>query len=339
MALLDWFRQSTPKIDENKFSASLVEDTIDYVVKMTDARLTLVNHYRARLTGPVSRTLQYLGTLRSNLPATHPVAPHSWSQDPTIRAVFGQPDDLLAVFAHCQPLHDFATQDAGTGPIYAVLAMHFSEQTHFGVDMQGSVMVRDVAQTSLGFNHHHLRLFARSEQELMRSVARRMLDELALIALDRMQAEQTERRELEEHRSLLSARLSTFHQRGTGLDSFLDTAGDAISNEESTELLHHLEQNETRLAALGSPAETLDRQIDYLAEILAEPMRFINFELRHPRVDSMNVIDEGGEEIEFGLVSVDRQPPKQRVFIPVLVDRALVGDGRRLRLDNAERWL
>lgn len=342
MALLDWFRQSTPKIETGRVSPALIDDTIDYVVKMTDARLTLVNNYRARLEGPVTRTLQYLGTLQHSLPPCHEVGPQSWSHDVCMRAFFARPADLTHTFAHSQGLHDFAGQSSALEPIYTVLAMSLEEQTHFGVGLQGDTMVRDVAQIALNFNQHRLRLFAHSEKELFHSMSRRLLDELAILALERMQAEQDARKELEDHRSLLSARLATFQERGAGVASFLGEAGDRLSNEESTELLHQLERNETRLASLGSPAETLDRQLDYLAEILAEPMNFVKFELRHMHINNMNVVvgeNEGGDLIEFGHVSVIRTPPQSHVFVPVCVDHALIGSGRHLKLENAERWL
>lgn len=341
MGLLDWFLHSTPKIEEESVSATLVEETIDYLVKMTDARLALVDGYRQRLSAPVTCALRYLGAQRASLPPSHPVGPHSWSQDPSIRAFFGQPADLLDVFSQCEALHKYAQRTSPLEPIHAILAMEFEEQQRFGVGLQGSLVVRDVAQTALNFSHHRLRLFAHSDQELWQSMARRMLDELALIALGRMQAEQAERRELEEHRRLLSARLATFQLRGIGGDSFLGDAGAMVSNEESAELLHKLEANETQLAALGCPSETLDRQLDYLAEVLCEPTRAVRFEFRREHLDSMNVVQEGsrGDEVQFGVVCFDRQPPVRRAFLPVEVDRKLVGEGRQLKLENAERWL
>jgi hypothetical protein len=341
MGLLDWFRQSTPQLDEARISTGLIEETIDYLVKMTDARLTLVNHYRQRLSGPVARTLEYLSHLRENTPATHDASSLAWSLDPSLRAFFGRTDDLQSTFQGCTKLRDYAAKASPLDPIYALLAMEFEEQARFGIGLQGEMVVRDVAQTTLSFSQHRLRLFARNEAELARAISRRLLDELAMIALERMHAEQGQRRELEEHHQLLHARLSTFAQRGAGADSFLGEAGAQISDAESHALLRKLEENETRLAALGSPAETLDRQLDYLAQVLAEPMRFIQIERRTLHVDSLNVIVEAqaGDEIEFGIASFDRQPPQRRAFLPVRVDRSLIGEGRKLRLENAERWL
>lgn len=341
MGLLDWFRQSTPQLNEERISDTLVDETIDYVVKMTDSRLALVHHHRQRLSGPVTRTLQYLNTLRGSGPGTHEAGPVSWSVDPSMRAFFGQPGDLLDTFAHCQKLKDYAATASPLDPIYALLAMEIEEQPRFGVGMQGNMVVRDMAQTALSFSQHRLRLFARNEQELWRSVARRLLDELALIALEHMQAEHAQRRELEEHRNLLTARLATFTRRGAGVDSFLGEAGVLVGSEESNALLQKLEDNENALAALGCPTETLDRQLDYLAEVLAEPMRFIQIEHRRLHLDSMNVVVDArnGESVEFGVVCFERHPPQRRAFLPVRVDRALIGEGRKLRLENAERWL
>ncbi|GAB2877909.1 hypothetical protein GCM10027046_02290 [Uliginosibacterium flavum] len=345
MGLLDWFRQSTPQLDQERVSDALVDSTIDYVVKMTDARLALVNQYRARLSGPVKRSLEFLAAQRSNLPAVHEVGPLAWSIDPSMRAFFAQPADLLDTFGHCPPLLNYAAQSVPLDPIFAILAMEIDEQQRFGVGLQGEMMVRDVAHVTLSFSHHRLRLFANSEAGLWQSVSRRMLDELSLIALEHMQAEQSLRKELAEHRDLLSARLATFTRRGAGIDSFLSEAGTQVSPQESADLLHKLEENEARLEELGCPTEMLDRQLDYLAEVLAEPMRFIQLERCQPHLDSMNVVLSGnsetasGEQIEYNLVTFDRHPPQRRAFLPVRVDRALLGEARKLKLDNAERWL
>lgn len=342
MGLLDWFRSSTPKLDEARISQASVDEAIDYVVKVTDARLTLVDHYRPRLSGPVRRTLEHLVSLRDTQPPTHEASALAWATDPTLRAMFSQTSELVSVFQRSDALRDFAAGISPLDPVYAVLGMDFEEQRHFGAGLQGQLLVRDVARTTLNFRQHRLRLFARSEIELVRAFSRRMLDELALIALERMQAENETRRELEEDRQLIAARIATFNRRGIGGESFLGEAGAEISASDSQRLLRALEENETRLAALGSPAESLDRQLDYLAQTLAEPMRHIRIETRRLHVDSMNcLVDaaEDGETVEFGVACFGRRAPVLRAFLPVLVDRSLIGEGRKLRLENAERWL
>lgn len=343
MGLLDWFRQSTPKLDVDRVSSTLVEETIDYVVKMTDARLPLVHHYRERLTGPVTRTLNFINELREQVPPARDVGPLSWSQDASIRAFFARSQDLLDVFANCKDFRAHVARVPATEEIYAVLAMQFEEQQRFGTAMQGSMMVREVARTAYSFSEHRLRLFAADESSLRRSVARRLLDELALIALATMQTEHEERRELENNRHLLTTRLATFKRRGTGMQSFLGDEGEAEPCEESSQLLRQLEINETRLAALGNTSEALARQLDYLAQVLAEPMRYISLARRTVALDNMNmVVDAGqGETVEFCIATAEHHPPWRRAFLPVRIDRALLGSGeqRKMRLDQAERWI
>jgi len=341
MGLLDWFRSSTPKLDETRISPAAIDEAIDYVVKVTNARLTLVNNYRPRLAGPVTRTLEYLSSQRGQLPPTREANRLSWSLDPTLRAVFGQSSDLVQTFTRCNLLRDYAASAPPLEPIHTVLGMDFAEQRRLGTGMQGQVLVRDVARTALSFSHHRMRLFAHSEDELARAFSRRLFDELALIALERMQTEVEARRELEEDRLLLGARLNTFNQRGMGADSFLGEAGASLSPEDSARLLHQLEENETRLAALGCPSESLDRQLDYLAEVLAEPMEYVSVERRQIYLDSMNSMVDStqGELVEFGVVTFRRQQPLARAFLPLIVDRSLIGEGRKLTLEGAERWL
>lgn len=341
MGLLDWFLSSTPKIDETRVSQTAIDEAIDYVVKVTDARLTLVNHYRPRLTGPITRTLEYLNGQREHLPAVHEANRLSWSLDPTLRAMFGQSADLVRTFTGCNRLRDYAASASALEPIHAVLGMDFEEQRRFGTGMQGQMLVRDIARTAISFSHHRMRLFAQSKDELNQAFSRRLFDELALIALERMQAEVDTRRDLEENRLLLSTRLNTFNQRGMGADSFLGEAGASLSPEESLRLLHELEENETRLAALGCPSESLDRQLDYLAEVLAEPMEYVSVERRQVYLDSMNTVVEPdlGEAVEFGIVTFRRQQPVTRAFLPLRIDRSLIGEGRKLTLEGAERWL
>ncbi|MDQ7990665.1 MAG: hypothetical protein REI09_13605 [Candidatus Dactylopiibacterium sp.] len=341
MGLLDWFRGATPKIEEGRVSQAAIDDAIDYLVKMTDARLTLVHHYRLRLTGPVTRTLGYIQQLRGQIPPTRDASPLSWSLDPTMRAMFGQSADLLRTFSQSNALRDYATGLGPMDPLFAVMGMDFEEQRRLGTVLHGELVMRDAAQTALSFRNQRLRLFGHSEAELRQAFSRRMLDELAMIALERMQDEHDQRRALEEDRLLLSARLTAFRQRGTGLDSVLGEEGADVSNLQSMALLHELEENETRLAALGCASDGLERQLAYLEEVLAEPMRYIRVEHRSMRVDSMNMLVEAphGEEITFGVASFDRRQPITRAFLPLRIDRALIGDGRQLRLENAERWL
>lgn len=341
MGLLDWFRQSTPSVGDERISQELIDRSIAYLVKMTDARLTLVPRYQERLAGPVRNCLEFLISRRADMPSVHEATPLAWSLDPSLHAFFGAADSMLETFASCDALRNYAAQSSPLDPIYAVLAMEYQENNRFGVGMQGEMVVRDVAQTALSFREPRLRLFARTEQELWRGVARRLLDELAVTALEHMETEQTQRRELAEHRELISARLATFRQRGAGADSFLGGDGVLVSNEESRALLQKLEDNESQLAALGGSEDALERQLGYLLEVLAEPTRHLQIERRVVRLDSMNVVceDQSGEEVEFGVVSFTRQHPQRRAFLPLRVDRGLIGEGRKLKLDSAERWL
>lgn len=348
MGLLDWFRLRTPKLSEGAISEGLVRDTADYLIKMTDPRLALIGGYRNRMEDAVIKTLHFIGEVRDLMLPPREVSTSAWALDPCVKALFVHPDELVEVFSRSQELKAFVDNSGPSDPVYAVLGAEVEERRRFGIVVQGGVMVHDVAQVTLNFTNHQLRIFGHSEDDLWQSIARRVLDELAVAALARMEAEQRTRKELENSRNLLNARLAVFGRRGTGVDSFLGEAGGDVAHEESRALLHELEQNETLLAGLGSAEDWLERQFAYLEEVLVDPAGQLSVSRREVRLDAMNVVqpeslagaDGGsGEAVAFNVVCVARQPERTHAMIPVLVDRKVIRELPPMSLDEAERWI
>lgn len=346
MGLLDWFRQRTPKLGQETISESLLREATDYLVKMTDPRLALVDDYRGRMAAAVRTSLRFIAEAQNSLMPPRPLTVTSWALDPCIKAVFVHPDELIEVASRSADLRDFVDRSGATDEIYAVLASEVEERRRLGIALQGGMVVRDVAQTTLNFTNHRLRLFGHSRDDLWQAVSRRLLDEMALVALCRMQGEQAARRELEHSRTLLTSRLAVFEQRGTGMDSFLGESGQTGTRDESRELLHQLEINEQQLAQLGTPGDALGRQLDYLCEVLSVPEQHVSFLCRKVRLNSMNVVQNGdgdgdgeGDEIEFNVVRIERQPDRVHAMIPVCVDRRVIRDIPAMTLDEAEKLI
>lgn len=342
MGLLDWFLQRTPKLNQDGTSESLVRETTDYLVKMTDPRLTLVSGYRDKMEEPVRTSLGFIAEARELLVSPRPVTITSWAQDPCIKAVFVHPDELIEIFSRSDELRDYVAHSAEAEPIYAVLATDIAERKRLGITVRGGMVVRDVAQTTLNFDNHRLRLFGHSKDDLWQAISRRLLDEMALVALGRMQGEQAVRRELENSRTLLTSRLAVFERRGTGMSSFLGEAGQTTATEESRELLRQLEINEQQLAQLCGASEMLDRQLEYLCEVLIEPAGHVSMLRRTVRLDSMNVVqtrDADGTDVEFNVVRVERQPDVIHAMIPVKVDRRVIREIPPMTLDEAEKLI
>lgn len=342
MGLLDWFRLRTPKLADDGISDVLIRETTDYLVKMTDPRLAVVAGYRDRMQASVCRALEFVAESRDLMTPPREIATAAWSSDPCIKAFFVDPEELIEVFSRSTELRDFMAHSGGTEPVYAVLATEMEERKRLGIAIHEGMVVRDVAQITLNFTNHRLRLFGHSEHDLRQAVARRMLDELAMVALEQMQQERTMRKDLENSRALLEARRVVFEQRGIGVESFVSGAGHATASSESRGLLQQLEDNEQQLAALGGATDALERQLDYLCEVLMEPDEHISMERRQVRLDSMNVVVNAataGEAVEFNVVRAERQAHIQHAMVPVQVDRHVIHELPRMSLDEAERLI
>lgn len=343
MGLLGWFRRSTPEVQRNGLSTALIQETTDYLVRMTDPRLTLVARYRERLAPAVEATLAYLRHQRERLPAPRTASTDAWANDPCLKAMFVTAQDVERAVSGAGELCSFFARAPLQEEAHAVLGMKVNTQRVLGMALNGEVVQRDVVQTTLSFSDHRLRLVSESPHALWRAIVRRLLDEFAVVALTRMQAEQQNRKSLETDSALLRARLRTFERRGAGIDSFLaDTPG--AGSTEARKLLHQLEDNERKLNAHGGSVSLLERQLELLREVLLMPAESLEIERRQHRVDSMNRVlrddEPDGALVEYDFVRIKRIDQNvERAFLPVRVPRPVGGPCEQLRFDEAERLL
>lgn len=337
MGLLGWFRRRTPDLATDGAFDRLVQDTTDYVVRMTDPRLALVTRSRERLTPAVAESIRFLQRQRPLLPEAHPLTAQQWAQDPCLKCMFVTAQDIDKLLGGSAELRAFFARQPLLEEAHAVMSMALREQQVLGIALSGEMVQREVAQTTLSFSEHRIRLFGDTPQTLWRAIARRMVDELALLALGRINAEREARKSLETDTTLLRARLRTFERRGAGVDSFLGESP-APANSDTRKLLRQLEDNERRLKEMGGGDTQLERELELLRGVFADAARLIEIEARHLHVDDMNRVcppEQGGDPIEYVLVRIRRDAGDiERAFLPVRVGRQLPQEPG-LRLDEA----
>lgn len=337
MGLLGWFRRRTPDLAKDSGLDRLVQETTDYVIRMTDPRLALVPRARDKLAPAVETSIRFLQQQRTLLPEPHLLSAQQWAQNPCLKCMFVTAQDVDKVLANASELRGFFEHAPLLEEAHAIMGMSVREQKVLGMALKGEMVQRDVALTTVSFSDHRLRLFGDTPQNLWRAVARRMVDELAMLALARINGEREDRKSLETDTALLRARLRTFERRGTGLDHMLNDSQTPGSTD-TRKLLHQLEANERKLKTMGASDSQLDRELELLRTIFAAPTDYISFEPRALRVDDMNQVvsdEQAGTRIEYDLVRVKRLDETiERAFIPVRVGRQLP-QPTGLRLDEA----
>jgi hypothetical protein len=204
--------------------------------------------------------------------------------------------------------------------------------------MEGDQVRGEVTQTTVSFSDHRVRICGRSEADLREEIERRLLDQLALEGLARVVDDQSNRKELEQERAVLMARLQMLERKGTGMRGAL--GGEAVGEADLARLQSQLEENTANLGGAGGGAQALDRELEQICAVLAEPAQHLYVTSRRLRIDKLNVvIEEGGTEFEFLVARIPgTTPPEMRAFTLVRFPRAELLPRERL-LEDAARLL
>jgi hypothetical protein len=288
--------------------------------------LRLARNYASRLLPHVQHTTDYLVRLVDELPPAREANATAWATDPYIHAFFATPDEVCRPFNHSQALTAFFSDHAVADEAFAVLGMAIDERHIFGVGQHGETTHTDVAQMTINFSDHQVRVCAESEAALRRQIVLRIVDQLVLEGMGKIEADAAQQGALERERALLKTRLAILERQGAGVHSLLGS--DASSNyAEVARLQAHIEENDQALAQLGLKTEALERHLDVICGVLAAPNAHFYVLKSTYRLDRMNVVVEEGDtrpahEIEFRLARLPASPNAIRVFSTVRFRRA-----------------
>lgn len=339
MGLLKWMRRRDGRghAHDRQEMAELTER-----VTRLNPRLRLVSRYQQRLRPALGQALDYVRELVQALPVPREASPQAWGTDPCIQAFFGTARDVQLALSRSPELREFFAQSPDMPQAYAVLGMEMTERRTLGVALEGDVMRTEVPQTTISFGDHKVRIIASTEAALREEIVGRMFDQFAMEGLARSAAGKSRRDVLEREQALLVARLNLARRQGTGMRSVFGGDGEATPGEQGR-LSEQVAENERELAQLGPETGALDRQLECLAEVLADARSCFSLEKRHLRLSAMNVLlapDSTGPAHEFDLLTahVPGDPPLVRSFALVRIARGDMLPATAL-LDEAERLL
>ncbi|MFT3849948.1 MAG: hypothetical protein QM739_15125 [Propionivibrio sp.] len=341
MGILDWFKNRPGQFNLDQGSDEAVRWGIDKAITLTNPRLKLIPGCEKRLAPAVENTISYLRTQATALPAVHTLSARTWSSDPALRAFFVAPTDIPQMLGRSENLRTLFDKFPDLDEACVVLGMAFKEQRVFGMALHGDVVQRDVAQESVSFSDHRARICGRDESRLRRLIGAEVFEYLVAHALSEIGEERSERRELQENRALIRARLRLLQQHGPGLGSMFGEAPAAKGEQER--LAAELIENEKQLEAMGGSDSILEAEFECLLEVLNHPQRRLRFEQKKLKLDSMNVVlDESAAEatsVNFSVAEVRSAPPISRAFVLTRVARSELPPPQTINFSDAARLL
>lgn len=319
---------------QGRYPEALVDMAIERAVDGTDPRIRALPGYRKRLRAPVIQAADHVIALVDSLPAPIPATSRDFSVDPRLSALFASGDHMREVFAGDSALGEFRDRHPGGERVTALLLAERVEKNVLGMELDGEMLKREVAQVAINFRSHRLVDPDPSEAETRRQLKRRAFDHLLSLALLRITEVQGERAVLNRQRDLLRRKLSALQHGGWSFDAAAGERPDPDG------LQAELDDIQGQLAALGVDDHALSAHLDITAGLLAEAERHFWGEECVLRLDRMNIVrdpqDASAREIRFQelhnargrrlvmlLITVDPAELPQRVDAVTAAERYL----------------
>jgi hypothetical protein len=323
MSILDWLRPRAhaKRAPESPQISALIERLL-----VLSPTLKLVPDWRERIVPALTRSVDFVREVVERMPPAREASAATWLSDPYIHAFFAAPDEVAHVLSRSPELHAWFDSRPLARETYAVLGMAMNERRGFGVEQHGDEVHADVAQTTLSFDDHQVRVCGDTEGDLREQIVQRVVEQIALEGLEQISADESRREVLEQQRALLRTRLQLLTRHGAGTRRMV---GEQTSDN-AAEVLRieaQIAENEREIAALGLKSEALEHELTVICTVLANPAQHTNVEMREVCLSPMNVVLESQApsdkaSIVFPLARLPASPQGPRAFSLVRFARA-----------------
>jgi hypothetical protein len=280
--------------------------------------LKLAEGFRKRVTPALACSVDYVSGVVRSLPPAREASASNWLDDPYIHAFFAAPDEIARILSRSPELHAWFKSHPLAQETWAVLSMAMTERRVLGVEQVGDTVHADVAQTTLSFDDHQVRVCGETESDLREQIVQRVVEQIALEGLAQIGADESRRDALVEERALLKTRLQLLERQGAGTHRMLGD-GDAGDASQFVRLEAEIEENERVLGELGLKTDALARELDVICDVLGHPAQYTHVEMKRVCLNPMNVVIDAsaaphGAEIVFPLARLPASPQGERAF-------------------------
>lgn len=220
MTIAGWWRRQRAERAAQRQRMVRLRTGVDELVEIVDPRLRGLPGYRAKLAPALERAAVFADELvAATLPEPLTVARDRWAADPLLRAFFASVDEMQAFFDRSSELREFLASAEGRSAlvIHAVIGMQLDRRTGFGTGLQGDVLQRERQQVSVSFSRHRLGVIAADEDSFRGRLKRRVLEEIANRAMQRVMGMKARRDVLAQEETTLRWKLKIYEMQRDGM--------------------------------------------------------------------------------------------------------------------------
>ena len=319
MELAQWWRSRVRLRRMQRAREARVDKVVQAVVDTVDPRMRGLSGYRRKLAPAIEHAARFAGDLVDALPPPVEVARDRWADDPGLRACFASVDAMQAFFDNDRRLRKFLTDSGARGAdrVFATLGMRVERTTRHGHALQGEMVQRGVEQVGVGFVDLRIGEIAADETAFQTGLQRRILEELATRALQRIMGMQTRKVALSEEQAVLRWKLKIYEMREHGVDTLWRDK--AVYERHARDLRERLDVTDANLDDLLRRAGNIEHFLETTVEEFQKAPGMIRVEPISLWLDKMNIeVDPsvpGAREVRLTQIRLGKRRP--RVVLPV----------------------
>ena len=256
-------------------SADEFDEAIELLVEGTEPRLRLVPGYRRKLHSAMQKALIYIDETVDRIPGPLELDRKTFVTTPEAKAIFATPDELDTILHNSCDVIPFIRQpDADVAQkTWALLCVEKEEKNVLGMELAGNNIRREVTQRVVNFHDHQILAPATNVEAVRSGIKKCIFDGLITYTLRHIIELKSERRELEDQRRILHARLHARQATGNGLSKLIASAHIEELKIEDIEV--YLTQTEDKLRKLPPSEHVLDAYLAEVLRILNQPEAYI----------------------------------------------------------------
>ena len=214
-----WLKKVWGQYQQRKSEEDAIRQTTEKVVEIADPHIRGVSRYWKTLRMPVTDATGYCASLVEVIPGPVHLSRDRYHDDPMVKAVFAS-SDALEEFLRISPELRELRKSGGVGTVVALMTMSLEEKTIYGHQVEGGVLMRDVAQRAVNFYDHRLVAPSSDIDSTRQGVINRGLEVLATMAMQKIETLQGQKAELQQKREYLRATLKILRGRTHMLEAF-----------------------------------------------------------------------------------------------------------------------
>lgn len=314
-----------------KFDETLIEKATERVVDGTDPRLRALSGYRKSLRPAVECSVDFVLQFVNRFPPATEFSHSRCSDDPTVKAFFSAPKRMHEAIRKSRAITSYFDQNQppASGMICAALGVDWKERTMLGVDLDGDILRRDVAQLVINFSNHRFVIVTDKEATTRQELAKRAFDHLIQTALRRIANPNVKRDELAHERQLLRQKLQAMKDTQWGLNTVLEGEEPEQADNHATE--KRIAEIETELGSLRPEVHYLDDYLTLVASTLNSPQEYLHMDMISLSLNRMGIKTREASDSTVDTIELNE--------ILVGDDRRVIGVLANIPWDEVEKSL